>query len=230
MSADANNPEGPSGEQEKLDERKAQFEVQVMQELLDKYPEEEQKTVTSLGGMDIIACGYEPPAEHLQTIENGFNRIREKLGERADTLFTGLKLYLADLGPSGGQALARENAVVLNVSKMGITVAEMEDMLAPTGQYRKGDQSNLVGGQADAGELGFVHELGHILEFRVHGDYDIGFKGLDQSDAPTEYGQKSAREDYAESWMYYIYGGQIDPNRRSIIENDLQSAGQEVSA
>ena len=58
MSADANNPEGPSGEQEKLDERKAQFEVQVMQELLDKFPEEEQKTVTSLGGgKDMIACG-----------------------------------------------------------------------------------------------------------------------------------------------------------------------------
>jgi len=53
MSADANNPKGPFGEQEKLDERKDQFEAQVMQELLDKFPEEEQKTVTSLGGARI---------------------------------------------------------------------------------------------------------------------------------------------------------------------------------
>ncbi len=57
MIAYANNPEGPYGEQEKLDERKDEFEAQVMQELLDKFPEEEQETVTSLGGKDIIACG-----------------------------------------------------------------------------------------------------------------------------------------------------------------------------
>lgn len=219
----------PPDEQEKLNERKAQFEANVMKELLEKYPEKEHKAVTSLGSMDIIACGYKPTHEQLQTLENGFNRIRRKLGESADGLFTGLKLYLAPLGPSGGQALARENAVTLNVSKMGITVAEMEDMLAPTGQYRKGDQSKLVGGQADASELGFVHELGHILEYRVHGDYDIGFKDLDQSQAPTEYGQKSAREDYAESWMYYIYDGQIDPARQQIIEHDLQSASNKLT-
>lgn len=215
---------------EQQDKEKAEFEANVIQRLFEKYPEEQRKNIKTLGGMEIIACGAEPTSEQLQTVENAFNKIRERIGDTAEIIFAGLKVYLAPDAPGGGQALGRENAVILNTSKMGITVGEMEAMLAPTGQYRKGDQSKVVGESADAAELGTVHELGHILEFRAHGDYDIGYKTLDQSEAPTEYGQKHAREDYAESWMYYIYGGALDDARKQIIEDDIEKVSEKVNS
>lgn len=218
-------------EQVKLEQEKANFETQAMQKLFEKYPEELRKDAASYGGFEIIACGNEPTPEQMQMIETALQKIREKLGEAADKAFAGVKIYLAaDVVSGGGQAFGRESAVILDPNKMGMTVGQMEDMLDKTGQYRKGDRSRLVGDDRIAGELDLVHELGHILEFRAHGDYDVGLKRLKQEDSPTMYGQQSAREDYAESWMYYVYDGQLDDDRKKVIEADVQTASKRVNS
>jgi hypothetical protein len=219
-------PVGSNCEQQKI-----QFEKDRLRQLLEKYPEEERHLVEQIGGMDVVACGQDLTDEQLQSVRNGYEKATSRLGDSAKNIFVGITIYLGamdDIG--GGQALARENAVILNTNKMGISVGEMEAMLSAKGEYRKGDQSTLVGNDYDASELGFVHELGHILEYRAHGDYDRGLTELNQAESPTEYGSRHPREDYAESWMYYIYGGHLDSSRSEIIEADLTALSARRSA
>ena len=158
-------------------------------------------------------------------IRDSIIKMQSKLGEEViKDLFGGIKLYAGDkLIDGGGLALPRFNAVVIDLEKIDFTISEMESMLSKTRDYRVGDQSDLVDNPDihKALELSIVHEFGHILEYKKYGDVDRGFAGLNQDDAPTEYGSKSPREDYAESWMYYIYGGQLDDSRRKIIEGDV---------
>lgn len=205
-----------------LEKQKAVSESQVIDKLLEKYPTETQHTF-KIGGIEIITCGETATVEQVQTIVNGLKKIHEKLGNNSDKLFPDLKVYIADSVVSGGaQAFGRENVVIMDSKKMTFGVGEVENMLSPTGEYRIGDRSSLVDSDIPDGEPSFVHELGHILEFKAQGDYDKSFATLERSEAPTLYGQQNPREDYAESWMYYIYDGKLDPQRVKIIKTDIE--------
>lgn len=208
-------------ETDSLEQQKVDFEKAALTRLYEEFPIEEQKLIATISGVEIIACGTEPTESQMATIARAIDRIKEKAGESSE-LFEGLKMYLVDLGENGGQALGREGVIIVNTSKMGITVGEMEDQMELSGRYRKGDQSRIVGNDADAAEVGIVHEFGHILEYRAHGDLDKAFTHLDPGKSPTYYGTKFPREDYAESWMYYIYGGPITDDRKQIIQSDLE--------
>lgn len=212
-------------ETDSLEHQKADFEKAALRRLYDKFPPEEQKLIAAIGGIEIIACGTEPTESQMATVARAIDKIKDKVGESSE-LFEGLKMYMADLGDNGGQALGREGVIIVNTSNMGITVGEMEDQMELSGRYRKGDQSRVVGNDADAAEVGIVHEFGHILEYRAHGDLDKAFADLDSSESPTMYGEQHPREDYAESWMYYIYGGPITLNRMKIIQSDLDKLKQ----
>lgn len=203
-----------------LEKQKEEFEKEVLRKLYEKFPPEEQKIITTINGIEIIACGEEPTESRTDSVVRAIDKIKEKIGDSIE-LFKGVRLYIADLGDNGGQALGRESAIIVNTSKMGITVGEMEEQMEISGQYRKGDQSNIVGNDADAAEVGIVHEFGHILEYRAHGDLDKAFAGLDLTESPTYYGALFPREDYAESWMYYIYDGPITEDRKAIIQSDI---------
>jgi hypothetical protein len=201
---------------------KSTFEESVMQRFLEQFPEVQQQHIASIGNMEVIGCNTEISEEEITPLRDGFERIEQKLGKRAEMLFSGIKIYIASSITSRNQALPRQNAMLLDLEKIYLTVGEMEDLLAPKGEYRRGDQSSTVGRETNATEIGFIHELGHILEFKAHDDMDVAFAELDQAESPTEYGQKSAREDYAESWMYYICDGPLDERRRKIIEADIE--------
>jgi hypothetical protein len=209
-----------------LEKQKAESEALVIQKLHEEYPSEELHPF-KIGNIEVITCGKEATAEQVQIIANGLNRIREKLGDRADKVFADLKVYIAsDVVSGGGQALGRENTIIMDSKKMTLGISEVEELLSPTGDYRIGDRSNLVDGNIPDGELSFIHELGHILEFRAQGDFDKSFAELNQTEAPTLYGQQNAREDYAESFMYLIYDGKINQSRTRIIESDINSLAE----
>lgn len=203
-----------------LEKQKVEFEKSVLKKLFEKYPIAEHRSIASISGIEIIACGQDPTESQMETIVSAIDRIKDKMGDSIK-VFEGVRLYVADLGENGGQALGRESAIIVNTSKMGLTVGEMEEQMERAGRYRKGDQSDIVGSDADAAELGIVHEFGHILEYRAHGDLDKGFAKLSPDGAPTYYGAQFPREDYAESWMYYIYDGSITEDRKSIIQSDI---------
>lgn len=205
---------------------KIAFEKSKFDQIFEKYPGSEQKIAFSESGIEVVACGRELSENEAKVISGAIQKIAEKIGEPgAERLFGDVKLYAGEeLIEGGGLALPRSKAVLVDIKKIGTTISQMEDMLSKTGEYRTGDQSNLVENPAEheALELAIVHEFGHILEHKVHGDVDKGFADLDQNEAPTEYGSKSAREDYAESFMYYIYDGDLSEGRKRIIEKDAQ--------
>jgi hypothetical protein len=205
-----------------MDQEKFLIEKRRIDELFQQFPEETWQHVANFGGIDIVARATEHSQDYVVHLENGYKRIQAKIGPAASKLFNGVRVFIAPEAPNGGQALPRQNTIILDANKMGMSVGEMEDLLAAKGEYRAGDQSRLVGREANASELGFVHELGHILEHRAHSDMDIAFSQLDPLTSPTMYGQRSPREDYAESWLYYIYNGTLDTNREQILQENIQ--------
>lgn len=207
------------------DTQKLEFEHVRYNQIFEKFPESEHNMAFSEAGIDVISCGRELSDHEAAVIRSAITKISDKIGtSETERLLGGTKLFAGEnLIDGGGLALPRFNAVVIDLEKIDVTISQMEDMLSATGDYRVGDQSRLVDSPEiyEASELGIVHELGHILEYKIYGDVDKGFTKLDQSDAPTEYGSKSAREDYAESFMYYIYGGNLDSVRLGIVESDI---------
>lgn len=209
---------------EGMDE-KTRFEYDKFEEIFDAYPAVEHEVAFTQNGVEVVACGRSLETHETEVIKAALDKIESVIGAEAmERLFSGIRLYAGEqLIEGGGLALPRFDAVVIDLEKIGITVAQMEREQSRLGAYAEGDQSRLVDDPetADASVLGIVHELGHILEFRRHEDVDVAFAALNQDDAPTMYGAKSAREDYAESFLYYIYGGDISNDRRRIIESDI---------
>lgn len=212
-----------------IESQKQQYEDNIMKQIDELYPKHLRTVVAIEIGVNIVSCGEGLRDEQLQPVLNGLGKIKSSLGDQAEKAFTGLTILMVDgIVSGGGQALGRKNAVIIDTNKTTMTITEMEDMLDQTGDYRIGDRSKLVDNpdEISATTLDVVHELGHILEFRVHGDYDVGFAGVDPSESPTAYGSKQTREDYAESWLYLVYDSPLDEQRQRILLSDLEIASQ----
>ncbi len=202
-------------------------EQSKLDDFLNAYPEADRHRLATLDGMEIIACGAENN-KNLTILQAGVEAMEKRFGKEAITrAFSGIKIYIGDAGViGGGQALPRVDVVILNGAYMGMSVDRMEAIASDAGLYRKGDQSKVFGGEADASEIGFVHEMGHHMEFRAHGDMGVGFSSLEAEEAPTWYGQRAPHEDYAESWMFMVYGHPITADREAILAGDIISVGQ----
>jgi RHS repeat-associated protein len=97
-----------------------------------------------------------------------------------------------------------------------------------------------------------VHEFGHILDYKMgranSGDWSLGASYLmasiirdGQNGSPTDYGESSALEDFAESWDVFVFGdgarrlawrqrGRIlTPNRQQFMEALIVSANAGVA-
>jgi hypothetical protein len=218
----------PEVQESPIDEdAKKAVEQSKLGELLRAYPEADRHLIETNEGMDIIACG-EFKDEYIAILQAGLLAMERRFGKEAIArAISGVKIYIADASiTGGGQALPRVNAVILNDAYMGISIDKMEEIASDAGLYRKGDQSKFFGGEADASEIGFVHEMGHIVEYRAHGDMGVGFRSLKSEESPTWYGQRAPHEDYAESWMFTVYGHPISADREAILARDIKSAGQ----
>ena len=176
--------------------------------LFGAYPENERHLIFTQDGMEFIACG-KPNPDHQSILIAGITAMEQRFEKDVITqAFKGVKIYLANgIASGGGEALPRVDTIILNAENMGMNVAQMEAIASEA---------------ADASEVGFVHELGHILEFRAHLDMGVGFQTLDSLKSPTWYGQQKPREDYAESWMFMVYGHSIDQDREAILQADLK--------
>jgi len=191
--------------------------------LFDTYPENERHRIFTQDGMEFIAC-EKPNPDHQSILIAGITAMEQRFEKDVITqAFKGVKIYLANgIASGGGEALPRVDTIILSAENMGMNVAQMEAIASEAGMYRVGDQSDVFGADADASEVGFVHELGHILEYRAHLEMDVGFQTLDSLKSPTWYGQQKPREDYAESWMFMVYGHSIDQDREAILQADLK--------
>jgi hypothetical protein len=205
-----------------------QVETGKVEAVLQRFGEEERHSLVSVGGVEVIGLGTKESVEPLTfAAQSAIDRIETHFDGRLSEAFPGLKIYFADgVIDGGGEALAGENAVIIDAAKGKMSTAEAENFLAGIGELDSGDWSKHVGPEVTYAEITIVHELGHILEAKMHEQEGIAFASLSREDAPTKYGQTASNEDYAESFFYYIYGAEIDPERKIILQNDIEKVTQ----
>ncbi len=151
--------------------------------------------------------------------------LEKTLGGLDASFLSEIKVVLCQEGiiSGGGQALAREKLIILDISKPPL-ITETEEYLSQSGFLEPGDWSKLSVPNNSALGLTLVHEIGHILEFDKFGDYGIAISGLDTSEAPTKYGESDSSEDFAESFAYLVFNGQLSESRMELINKTLSSS------
>ena len=199
--------------------------------MLQQFGEDEKHLLVEVDGVEVIGLGSKESVEGLASAaETALAKVEAHFGGKLSEVFSGLKIYFADgVIEGGGEALAGENAVIIDATKGKMSVAAAEDYLAGIGELENGDWSRRVGPEVTYAEITTVHELGHILEAKTHGQEGTAFVGLSREDAPTKYGKKASNEDYAESFFCSVYGAQIEPQRQAILDADIRRSSQRAA-
>ncbi|MBI2798014.1 hypothetical protein HYX70_01780 [Candidatus Saccharibacteria bacterium] len=217
-------PEG--AHQLKNELQKSAEERAVLTKLESLYPPDQQTTLIKQGegsdAAEVILCGSEQaPPQLLEAVQNATSRLEAVFGTSLDKAMPGLKVYVADgVIEGGGLALGKQNAVIVDRQKGLLSVQDAETTTVELGFLNPGDWTRLSGesGASLVAETNLVHEVGHILDERVHGHSSTPtFEG----EAPTRYGDSAPQEDYAESFLYYAYGKKLAGNRSKVIADDI---------
>ncbi len=185
----------------------------------------EQHSLASAGGIEVVGLGNKEQMEALApAAQVALDRLQARFGDQLDAAFPGLKIYFADgVIDGGGEALADENAVIMDASKAAMSVGEAEDLLVGMGELNAGDWTSKVGRDISYGEITIVHEMGHMLEAQAHREEGVAFAALPLEGAATKYGSKAHNEDYAEAFFYDTYGLEVSADRKAILDRDVNN-------
>lgn len=183
-------------------------------------------------GIDFVGLGETGSAELLaDSARAATEKLQQAFDGKLTQAFPDLKIYFGDgIIEGGGEAFPDENAIVIDATKGKMTVADAENFLVSIGSLETGDWTNIVGPDVTYAEITIVHELGHLLETKMHGAQGVALEGLDHADSPTKYGREADQkpgpnnEDYPESLVYEVYGAGVDDARRAILRGDIQAA------
>lgn len=183
----------------------------------------EQYNLASAGDIEVIGLGSKEQMDALApAAQVALDRLQARFGGQLEAVFPGLKIYFADdVIDGGGEALADENTVIMDASKAAMSVGEVEDLLVGMGELNAGDWTSKVGRDISYGEITIVHEMGHMLEARAHGEEGTAFANLSLDGAVTKYGSKAHNEDYAEAFFYDTYGLEVSADRKAILDKDV---------
>ncbi len=227
----SNNPEEATDKPQKLaDELKAmipqekEMESSRIETILQQFGSE-QHAMASVGGIEVIGLGNIEQMEALASAAKAaLDRLQDQFGGQLEAAFPGLKIYFADGAiDTGGEALADENAIIMDASKAAMSVGDVEALLVEMGFLNPGDWTSKVSPDLSYGEITIVHEMGHMLEARAYGTEGVGFVSLSSETAVTKYGSKAPNEDYAEAFFYNAYGLDVGSDRKAILERDISS-------
>jgi len=185
----------------------------------------EQHVLCSMGSIEVIGLGQPEQMEALAlAAQSALDRLQAQFNGQLEVAFPGLKIFFADgVIEGGGEALANENAIIMDASKAMMSVGEVEDLLVEAGELNPGDWTTIVGREISYGEITIVHEMGHMLEARAHGEEGVAFAALPLDGAATKYGRKAHNEDYAEAFFQDAYGLGVDAERKAILDRDVSS-------
>lgn len=184
----------------------------------------EQHVMASVGGIEVIGLGNIEQTEVLVAAANAaLARLQGRFGGRLGAAFPELKIYFADgVINTGSEALANENAIIIDASKAAMSVGDVEALLVEMDYLNPGDWTSKVGPDLSYGEITIVHEVGHILEAQAYGTEGVGFASLPLETAVTKYGSKAHNEDYAEAFFCDAYGIDVGSARKDILERDIR--------
>ena len=132
--------------------------------MLQKFGAEQHSLVT-VGGVEVVGLGNKEQLDKLApAAQIALERLQARFGGRLDESFPGLKVYFADgVIDGGGEALAGENAVIMDASKAAMSVGDVEELLVGMSELNTGDWVDKVGGDISYGEITLVHEMGHMI-------------------------------------------------------------------
>lgn len=202
--------------------------------ILQQFTDDKTHSLLQVGdpkaGIEFIGLGDLEATESLASSARlATERLQKYFGGKLAESFPGLKIYFGDgIIEGGGEALAEENAIIIDAAKGKMTVAEVESFLVGIGSLDEGDWTKVTTPDVTYAEITIVHELGHLLEAKAHGKEGIAFAALSHDNAPTKYGREADHkegpnnEDYPESLVYDIYSGEIDAVRKTILHNDVR--------
>ena len=204
---------------------------------LKQFNDDEKHQLLHLGDaktdITVIGLGAVGSAESLaQSAHSATKKLQQIFGGKLTQAFSGLKIYFGDGIIKGGEAFPAENALVIDATKGKMTVSEAEKHLVGMGALEAGDWTNILAPDVTYAELTIIHELGHLLEAKTHGAQGVAFEGLNHADAPTKYGRDAGQkpgpnnEDYAESFVYKVYGADINKARSAILRKDIQAVAK----
>ena len=195
--------------------------------MMKQFPEHQRWPLGSFGNVQVILLGDQAAMQPLRHLtQAAFARIEDRFPGLVSH-FPGLTIYFADgVITSGGEALAAQNAIIIDTTKALMTLQHAENYLVELGILNPGDWTALADADTIQGELAVVHELGHILEATVHREEGVAFADLRRVDATTKYGQLKAKEDYAEAFVYEVYRGSLERSRSDLILTDIAQIRQ----
>ena len=143
-------------------------------------------------------------------------------------LFRGLEIKVGDgLTEGGGEAFAEKNLVVLDRSKMLLSIREADEIIAQIGMSKVGDR--LASVPDDLSEMSVavyevVHEIGHIVEGRAdsHLPKEQRYKraeGLTDKSPSHLYLQdpNKPHEAFAEAFAHMVYERDVDEGLRAVV-------------
>ncbi len=149
----------------------------------------------------------EREAECLTAIEASLVRIDTHGNEETINALQGVKVKIGEgLVDGGGQAIASERLVLMDYSKMKMSLQESENFLVEKGEFLPGQRTKCLPRQKDESwstlRYELVHELAHIIDETLPGPMR---HRLPRSLSPTLYGKKADHEAFAEAFTYWIY-------------------------
>jgi hypothetical protein len=175
----------------------------------------------------------------ITSVEQSLRAIDEFTGGEASKLFAGLHIVVGqdftDMknndgkqieGLRGGEAVSRENRVLLNGRDLLMSFAKLRETV-PDG-YADVGQSDALDESAPGSALQYVlvHEIGHILdELTKAGD---PMHRVPASESPTKYGREpdehSSEKDheaFAEGFAHMVWGMPVSDAMKTAVEETL---------
>jgi hypothetical protein len=153
------------------------------------------------------------PKDCKDYISIATDMLEQKLHPEILERFGQVKIRMTpNIVEGGGQALIKQNLVLLNYDKMKMTLQESEDHLSGIGIVDEGDRTKVMPKHKDAPwstliyEL--IHELGHFVDDGSANTFD----------SPTKYGSKASNETFAETFTYWVAGATLEDNTMKSFE------------
>lgn len=155
-------------------------------------------------------------------IDFAMNALQHKIGDKMPLVY-GFNLRLVEPADFHGAHVDFDRKeIVANRKDEAMSLSDSEAHLVKQGIVQPGESVSLLPEIADrpwstlAKEL--VHESGHILDKLLPG---AAYNRLDPSLSPTIYGSKEPHEAFAEAFTYYVFGADITPGAKKVIEETI---------
>lgn len=145
--------------------------------------------------------------------------LDDKLGDSMKQQLTTVTVKIGpDIVDGGGEARAEEDLVLLNSSKVVLSLQQSEDLLVEAGYFEPTERTrtlpDIKGQPWSTLVYELVHEFGHVVDYHMPGE---PYNRIRPELSPTKYGKKSAHEAFAEMFTYWVFGQEVSSEAEGVL-------------